>query len=214
MNKAGKKLKNPSGHAKNSPKNKAAGTSANSHDSVFKSGFANYAALLLTLFVICLVICAADSAAQRRISVEADRRTFETYNLVLPADSYEKTGFDAAAHPDISCIAVASDGSGWVVTSSFEGAKSTLTMVTGVDSDCLCTGISIISHGETEGLGAVAADPGEDGAAFRSQFAGAGEDVSLIADGGEIDAVTGATITSRAITEAVSDAVSAVKALN
>ena len=51
----------------------------------------------------------------------------------------------------------ASNGSGYVVQTTFSGAQGSITMVVGVDNDYKCTGISIISHSETSGLGAIAA---------------------------------------------------------
>ena len=48
---------------------------------------------------------------------------------------------------------------------------------------------------------------------FRAQFVGQDEGIALANAGGSIDALTGATITSRAITEAVATAIRAVKSL-
>ena len=55
---------------------------------------------------------------------------------------------------------------------------------------------------ETPGLGAKLGD-----AAFANQFGGKdGQSLKVKKDGGEIDAITGATITSRAVCEAIADA--------
>lgn len=72
-------------------------------------------------------------------------------------------------------------------------------MMVGVDNDGKVTGISIISHTETAGLGATAAADTDAGRAFRDQFIGMSGTVSVTKDGGEVDALTGATITSRAV---------------
>ena len=72
------------------------------------------------------------------------------------------------------------------------------------------TGISIIKHTETAGLGAVAAAGTPAGEAFRSQFVGASGSVAVTKDGGEMDAITGATITSRAICAGVNAALECV----
>ena len=74
-------------------------------------------------------------------------------------------------------------------------------------------GISIINHSETSGLGANAAADSEIGRNFRSQFIGQGEDIALAKNGGEIDHLTGATITSNAVTGAVATAIQVVKSL-
>ena len=60
------------------------------------------------------------------------------------------------------------------------------------------------------GLGAEAASQGAAGTAFRSQFAGMSGTVSVTKDGGAVDAITGATITSRAVCAGVNAALSCV----
>lgn len=66
------------------------------------------------------------------------------------------------------------------------------------------SGVGVTTHSETPGLGSRAKeDP-----AFTGQFAGISgkKALSLRADGGEIDALTGATVTSRGVCQAVQQA--------
>ena len=79
------------------------------------------------------------------------------------------------------------------------GFDNTITMMVGIDRDFNVLGISIVSHTETAGLGAVAAAKNSAGEAFRDQFVGMSGQLAVTKDGGEVDALTGATITSRAI---------------
>ena len=74
-------------------------------------------------------------------------------------------------------------------------------------------GISVVNHTETAGLGAEAASQGAAGTAFRSQFTGMSGSVSVTKDGGQVDALTGATITSRAVCAGVNAALNAVAKL-
>lgn len=97
-----------------------------------------------------------------------------------------------------------------VTPSGFDGE---ITMMVGVDFSGKVLGISIISHTETAGLGAVAAADNAKGEAFRAQFKGLDGGLAVDKDGGEIDALTGATITSRAIVEGVNAAVACVENL-
>ncbi|GAI74042.1 unnamed protein product, partial [marine sediment metagenome] len=62
-------------------------------------------------------------------------------------------------------------------------------------------GMEVLSHTETPGLGnKITEEP------FTEQFLGLGVDgIALSRDGGEIDAITGATISSRAVTSAVQE---------
>ncbi len=70
----------------------------------------------------------------------------------------------------------------------------------------MVSGIDIIKHSETPGLGAKADQP-----AFKDQFKGKPtEDLVVVKTGAssdeEIDSISGATITSRAVTNAVNEA--------
>lgn len=95
-----------------------------------------------------------------------------------------------------------------VLPSGFGG---TLTVVVGINLDGTVAGAKVTSHAETPGLGAKAqSDP-----TWIVQFAGQAADGSLAVtkDGGTINSITGATITSRAVTLAVNTAASYVQSL-
>ena len=82
-------------------------------------------------------------------------------------------------------------------------------MAVGIDSDMRCAGISIIKHSETSGLGEVAASSSERGVSFRKSFIGKDETITVH----DIDAITGATITSKAVAGRFAMCINAVKAL-
>lgn len=103
--------------------------------------------------------------------------------------------------------------SGYALEVKPNGFGGPLTMMVGIRTDGEVQGIAIISHSETAGLGAVAASASSAGEAFRSQFTGKSGSVALSRDGGELDAVTGATITSRAICDGVNAALRCVAGL-
>jgi electron transport complex protein RnfG len=130
----------------------------------------------------------------------------------LKADRFDEIEFNNPDFPTVLTVHKA-EGVGYVVTSKFSGAQGNITLAVGVDNDYKCTGISVIEHSETSGLGANAASTGEVGVNFRKQFVGQDESIALSNAGGSIDALTGATITSRAITEAVATSIQAVKTL-
>ena len=78
-----------------------------------------------------------------------------------------------------------------VVTTGYGGD---IEMMIGFDNRGLVTGVEIINMSETPGLGAVAKDNEE----WLSQFMGKGQE--------DLDTITGATITSKAIEKGVNDA--------
>lgn len=131
------------------------------------------------------------------------------YQAVLPYDGeYTEVAYDKEAYPTVISISAAGD-EGWVVELSFSGAQSTITAAFGVSAaDYTITGASVIDHAETSGLGAKITETD-----FTDQFIGQTEGMAVNKDGGTIDAITAATISSRAMANAGNTAIAAVKAL-
>ena len=172
--------------------------------------------LTVVLFLICAIVAAVlgevNAVTIGPITEREREKTEKAYKAVLPyADSF--TELDPALFADykatIKKISVADNGTGHVVETTFSGAQGSITMAVGVDSEGKCAGISIIKHSETSGLGEVAASSSERGLSFRKSFIGKDESITI----NDIDAITGATITSKAVTGAVATAIEAVKAL-
>ena len=145
-----------------------------------------------------------DSAEQLSIAQAARAaQAAEAMQAVLPADSYEDLGVEDDG--EINFV-YAAEGGGWVVQVTEDGSQGAITMLVGVDPDLTCSGISVTESSETAGLGAIAAQPSTAGNAFRAQFVGQSGTVAIAKDGGTINALTGATITSRAISAGVTAA--------
>ena len=165
--------------------------------------------LALTLLAITAVVAAAlagvNSITKPAIEKLTAEKTQAAIEAVLPGGG-EAVEFPAT---DLVSKVYASDA-GYAVEVTPGGFDNTITMMVGVDNDGKALGISIISHTETAGLGAVAAAGTPAGEAFRGQFVGTSGSVSVTKDGGEIDAITGATITSRAICVGVNAALECV----
>ncbi|MDE6564695.1 MAG: RnfABCDGE type electron transport complex subunit G [Muribaculaceae bacterium] len=95
-----------------------------------------------------------------------------------------------------------------VETYSDNGFSGRFTILAGFDMAGRLTGYRVLSHAETPGLGARMSDWfSEDG----TQHSAIGHTMpfGIKADGGDIDAITGATITSRAFMEALNKAAEA-----
>ena len=82
-----------------------------------------------------------------------------------------------------------------VVTAGFGGD---MTLMVGFNSDLAVVGVQILSHSETPGLGAKVNDAG-----YLSQYGGKTGDLAL---GEDIDAISGATISSKAVLAGVNEA--------
>ena len=166
--------------------------------------------LALTLLAITAVVAAAlagvNSITAPAIADLNAQKTQEAIELVLPGGGELVSDIPAV---DLVSKVYASE-TGYAIEVTPGGFDNTITMMVGVDTEGKVLGISIIKHTETAGLGAVAAAGTPAGEAFRAEFVDAAGSVAVTKDGGEIDAITGATITSRAICTGVNAALECV----
>ena len=150
--------------------------------------------------------------AQEEAKQEAYQQVFED------ADAFEVLKVDAQEAADAVASAGVDDGAvideaveaiqggetiGYVITSTDpNGYGGDIQVSVGIQSDGTVSRIAILSISETAGLGMKAAEPD-----FYEQYSGKQTDHFYVSkDGGEgeeIDAISGATITSRAVTGAV-----------
>ena len=165
--------------------------------------------LALTLLAITAVVAAAlagvNSITKPEIEKLTAQKTQAAIEAVLPG------GGEVVEFPATALVSkVYASETGYAVEVTPGGFDNTITMMVGVDKEGNVLGIDIISHTETAGLGAVADAATPAGVSFREQFAGKSGSVSVTKDGGEIEAITGATITSRAVCVGVNAALEVV----
>ena len=165
--------------------------------------------LLLITAVVAAALAAVNSVTAPRIQAINEQKTQTAIEAVLPGG-----GESIAFTDDTGLVSTVYQGqSGYAVEVNPAGFNGTVTMMVGVDNTGKVLGISIVNHTETAGLGAVSAENSTAGNAFRGQFAGMSGSVSVTKDGGQVDALTGATITSRAVCTGVNAALDAVAKL-
>lgn len=164
------------------------------------------------------------------IALAKEKAKQEAYRAVFKsADSFEQATVDAkeaqSALSDagltediVEEVAKARDKSGetvgYVITvTSKEGYGGDIKITTGIAADGTVQGISILSISETAGLGMKATEPD-----FQKQFKNRQVDAFKYTKGGasadnEIDALSGATITTNAVTNNVNSALAYFKAV-
>lgn len=172
--------------------------------------------LTLTLLIIATIVAAALSLVNQITlpiieQVNAEK-TQNAIQLVLPG-GYDR---EIAEYTDVSGLVskVYQGTAGYALEVNPVGFDSAITMMVGVDMEGNVLGISVISHTETAGLGAVAAASSSAGQSFRDQFVGITGTLSVKKDGGNVDAITNATITSRAICAGINAALECVAGLD
>ena len=174
---------------------------------MFKPGLMLLAVAAVAAFILGLV----NFGTAGRIAAIAEETMNSAMQAVLPSDNgYGDTGYEDDG--EIRAVYTAGN-SGWVVEVTESGSQGLITMMVGVSSDYVCTGISITESSETAGLGAIAGQQSEKGEAFRAQFVGQSGTVAVTKEGGAIDAISGATITSKAVCRGVTAAIDACRSL-
>ena len=99
---------------------------------------------------------------------------------------------------------------GYAIVSTSMGFGGALTLMVGVTPDGVVYNTSVLEHSETPGLGAKC----NTDAKFMGQWKGFDPSVKKLTvtkDGGDVDAITASTITSRAYTQAVENALNKFK---
>lgn len=114
----------------------------------------------------------------------------------------DKAVKDMGVNATIDEVCTAGDAGYVITTTDKDGFGGNIQITVGIKKDGTINGVSILSISETAGLGMKAKEP-----AFYEQYQGKqAEKFAVSKDGGEgepIDAISGATITSRAVTGAV-----------
>ena len=104
--------------------------------------------------------------------------------------------------------------SGYVMKVSASGSQGTIVMMIGVDANKAITGISVVSHSETSGIGTkvVGNDPNSAGVPVLDQFIGMSGSGTLVV-GKTVTAISGATVSTKGINMGANAALAAVEAL-
>ena len=103
---------------------------------------------------------------------------------------------------------------GYVMKIAASGSQGTITMMVGVDANKAITGISVVSHSETSGIGTKVVEnkPNAAGTPVLDQFVGM-SGAGTLTVGSNITAISGATVSTKGITMGANAALAAVEAL-
>ena len=162
----------------------------------------------LVLAAICLIVSLAlsstDMITKGRIAkIEADN-TNKAMKRVLAADEYSKKTVDETEYYEAT---TKGNLEGYIFTTSSNGYGGEVKVMTAILPDKSVKAVEILDvSNETPGLGQNSKKE-----SFYTQFSGKTNGIAVVKSGAdgennEINAVTGATITSRAVTKAVNEA--------
>ena len=169
------------------------------------------------LLAICLIVAAAlgyvNAVTADRIADAGEQKLQESLREIVPdADRFDEIFVRHGEEDAVSrAFEIIKDGvyAGLCVLVAPTGFAGPIDMIVGVGSDGAVLGVRVVSMSETAGLGAKVNIPD-----WLSQFEGLSAPFNLVktaAAEGDIAAVSGATLSSRAIVQGVTAAVNFAK---
>jgi electron transport complex protein RnfG len=182
--------------------------------------------LTVTLFVTCLIVAGllggvnaitADKIADINWAntvtamkeVVADPDNTEFSDAMDLTD--EMTAAASAAGGTLDSVYEAQAGgekAGYAIKVITSGSQGNIEMMVGVDAEGVVTGVSIVSNSETSGIGSkvMSNQPTAAGVGVLDQFEGKSAADGTLAVGSNVDAISGATVSSKGVTAGVNAA--------
>ena len=160
--------------------------------------------LLAICIIIPLALSVTNKVTAKKIAELENENSKKNMQSLVSADDFEKCSDGGIEY---YTAIKGGETAAYIFTESAKGYGGDVSVMTAVKPDGTVAGVAILDvSGETPGLGQNAAKE-----SFYSQYAGLKKGVSLLKNGAraennEVDAVTGATITSTAVTRAVNAA--------
>ena len=160
--------------------------------------------LLAICIIIPLALSVTNKVTAKKIAELENENSKKNMQSLVSADDFEKCSDGGIEY---YTAIKGGDTAAYIFTESAKGYGGNVSVMTAVKPDGTVAGVAILDvSGETPGLGQNAAKE-----SFYSQYTGLKKVVSLLKNGAkaennEVDAVTGATIPSTAVTRAVNTA--------
>ena len=148
--------------------------------------------------------------AMSAVAADPDNTTFAETPLENTQAMIDAATAAGGTLGDIYEAQVNGESAGYAITVSASGSQGTIEMMVGVDTEGTVTGVSIVSHSETSGIGTKVMN-NEDG--VLDQFKGKSAADGTLSVGTNVDAITGATVSTRGVTTGVNAALAAVAAM-
>ena len=165
---------------------------------------------------VCAVFTAAvvgtNSLTAEKIAVLNQQTADAAKVEVLPEADEFSTATVATSTGDVEYYEAA-NGAGYVFSTSYKSYGGALVVMTGISSEGEITGIKVTECNDTRGLGLKCQN-----ADFQDQYKGAipaagAFEITKTGEEGKIDAISGATISTTAVTNSVNNAIEAYNQL-
>ena len=182
--------------------------------------------LTVTLFITCVIVAGllggVNAITEDKIAAINWEKTVQAMKAVV-ADP-DNTEFSEAVEntAEMSAAAAAAGGTldyvyevlvggenaGYAIKVVASGSQGNIEMMVGVDGEGTVTGVSIVDNAETAGIGSkvMANDALASGVGVLDQFQGKSAADGVLTVGTNVDAITGATVSTKGVTAGVNTA--------
>lgn len=167
---------------------------------------------VVVLCLICVVITGAlavTNGVTKPIIDEATRVAQENARKELLPDADGFTRVEGIEVANVSDVYTADNGVGAVITSSAKGYGGDVVVMTAITPDGTIRQIKVTEQAETKGIGSKVAGDSSYWTRYEGLSAAAPLELNV-----DVDALTGATISSRALKNAVNSAIEAYNAIS
>ncbi len=180
--------------------------------------------LTVTLFVTCVIVAAClggvNAITEEKIAASNWEKTVAAMKAVVAdpdnttfSEAMELTSDMTAAAGSVTLDSVYEAqvngaAAGYAIKVVASGSQGLIEMMVGVDGEGVVTGVSIVKNAETSGIGSkvMTNRPTASGVGVLSQFEGKSAADGALAVGSNVDAITGATVSTRGVTSGVNAA--------
>ena len=179
--------------------------------------------LTVTLFLTCCVVAGAlgainmvtegpiadinkakTEAAMKAVVADPDGSTFSDA-LEITADMAAAAASAGGSVTEAYEVLVGGAPAGHALKIVASGSQGSIEMMVGLDAEGAVTGVSVVKHSETAGIGTkvMGNEPNSDGVPVLDQFIGKSAADGTLSVGSNVTAITGATVSSKGVTAGV-----------
>ena len=145
--------------------------------------------------------------AMKAVVADADNSTFSD-PLEITADMEAAAASAGASITEAYAVEANGAAAGHALKIVASGSQGSIEMMVGLDVDGAVTGVSVVKNSETAGIGSkvMENEPNSKGVGVLDQFIGKSAADGTLNVGSNVDAITGATVSTKGVTAGVNTA--------
>ena len=146
--------------------------------------------------------------AMKAVVADADNSSFSD-PLEITAEMEAAAASAGASVTEAYAVEAGGAAAGHALKIVASGSQGSIEMMVGLDADGAVTGVSVVKNSETAGIGSKVMDnePNAKGVGVLDQFIGKSAADGALNVGSNVDAITGATVSTKGVTTGVNAAI-------